>query len=160
MRQDYIDYVEKDDGIFATIIIKYFTNFSFISEVNFVIRNILEKHSVEQENIIDFSVTKKGEKVKIKLTYTKFNLLAIAKINSEKEQIIAVLKELGYPDEKIKKVEYENQGSDEIDSKIWKIEINEYYDLDENFSQRSNEISISQKINKVLGFNAKVKFVI
>ena len=158
MKQDYNETVEKDDGIFATIVIEYSTKFNWFSEMSSAIRNVLDRRSIEQKDVTNINITIKDEKVEIKLTYTKFDLFAITKGKSEKEQIIAVLGELGYSNEKIRKVEYEKEWPkcDELNNKIWKVEIDEHFDQDETFSQCSYEISMSQKISEALGFRVSV----
>lgn len=159
MIQNYEVTIEEDDGIFATIVIEYPTKLrSLFSGLNPVIRKVLDDHSVEQKNVINLNVTKNSKKVKIKLTYSKFDLVAITECKSEKEQIISLLNELGYTSEKIKKVEYEKEWPkcDELDDKIWKVELDEHFDPDESFSQHSYEFSMSKKISKVLGFKVSV----
>ena len=93
MIQNYEVTIEEDDGIFATIVIEYPTKLrSLFSGLNPVIRKVLDDHSVEQKNVINLNVTKNSKKVKIKLTYSKFDLVAITECKSEKEQIISLLK--------------------------------------------------------------------
>lgn len=74
--------------------------------MNPVIKKVLEENSTDKKNVTSLNVTKEGESVKIELVYTKFNLSNLHKGKNEKEQIIAVLEQLGYTNDKIKAVEY------------------------------------------------------
>ena len=153
MRQNYEVIVDKEDGIFSKIEIRYSTNLSLFAGMNPVIRKVLEEHSADQKNVTSLNVTKEGENVRIELIYTKFNLFKLIKGKNEKEQIIAVLEQLGYPIDKIRKVEYEKKWNvDEVDDRVWKVEIDEHYDPDESRSQQSDEIYMSRMITIALGF--------
>lgn len=158
MGQNYEVVVKQDDRIFVKLVIEYSTNSSLFSEMNSVIREVLEKDSIEEENVTNLVVTKEGKKVKIVLLYTKFNVPQLIKGKSEKEQIIAVLEQLGYSSEKIRKVELEKKwpNIDTVDDKVWKVEIDEHYYPDESLSQQSDENFISRKIGQVLGLKVSV----
>lgn len=157
MRQNYEVIVDKEDGIFSKIEIRYSTNLSLFAGMNPVIRKVLEEHSADQKNVTSLNVTKEGENVRIELIYTKFNLSKLIKGKNEKEQIIAVLEQLGYPIDKIRKVEYEKKWNvDEVDDRVWKVEIDEHYDPDESRSQQSDEIYMSRMISRALGFEVSV----
>lgn|GEM_PF-5758540 len=157
MRQNYEVIVDKEDGIFSKIEIRYSTNLSLFAGMNPVIRKVLEEHSADQKNVTSLNVTKEGENVRIELIYTKFNLFKLIKGKNEKEQIIAVLEQLGYPIDKIRKVEYEKKWNvDEVDDRVWKVEIDEHYDPDESRSQQSDEIYMSRMITRALGFEVSV----
>ncbi len=157
MRQNYEVIVDKEDGIFSKIEIRYSTNLSLFAGMNPVIRKVLEEHSADQKNVTSLNVTKEGENVRIELIYTKFNLFKLIKCKNEKEQIIAVLEQLGYPIDKIRKVEYEKKWNvDEVDDRVWKVEIDEHYDPDESRSQQSDEIYMSRMITRALGFEVSV----
>lgn len=157
MRQNYEVIVDKEDGIFSKIEIRYSTNLSLFAGMNPVIRKVLEEHSADQKNVTSLNVTKEGENVRIELIYTKFNLFKLIKGKNEKEQIIAVLEQLDYPIDKIRKVEYEKKWNvDEVDDRVWKVEIDEHYDPDESRSQQSDEIYMSRMITRALGFEVSV----
>ena len=71
MRQNYEVIVDKEDGIFSKIEIRYSTNLSLFAGMNPVIRKVLEEHSADQKNVTSLNVTKEGENVRIELIYTK-----------------------------------------------------------------------------------------
>ena len=85
MRQNYEVTVDKEDRIFTKIEIAYYTNLSLFAGMNPVIRKVLEEHSADQKNVTSLNVTKEGERVKIELVYTKFNLSKLIKGKNEKE---------------------------------------------------------------------------
>lgn len=158
MRQNYEVTVDKQDEIFNKIEISYSTNLSLFAGMNPVIKKVLEENSADKKNVTSLNVNKEGESVKIELVYTKFNLSNLLKGKSEKEQIIAVLEQLGYTNDKIKAVEYTKKwpNVDEIDDKVWKVKIDEHYDPDESLSQHSHERYMSRMISRALGFEVDV----
>lgn len=158
MRQNYEVTVDKQDELFNKIEIRYFTNLSLFAGMNPVIKKVLEENSAGKKNVTSLNVTKEGESVKIELVYTKFNLSELIEGKNEKEQIIVVLEQLGYSIDKIKKVEYEKKwpNVDEVDDKVWKVEIDEHFDPDESLSQHSHERYMSRMISRALGFEVNV----
>ena len=105
MRQNYEVTVDKQDEIFTKIEISYSTNLSLFSGINPVIQKVLQENFADKKNVTSLNVTKEGKKVKIELVYTKFNLSELLEGKNEKEQIIDILEQLGYPNDKIRTVE-------------------------------------------------------
>lgn len=158
MRQNYEVTVDKQDEIFTKIEISYSTNLSLFSGINPVIQKVLQENFADKKNVTSLNVTKEGKKVKIELVYTKFNLSELLEGKNEKEQIIDILEQLGYPNDKIRTVEYKKKwpNVDEVDEKVWKVEIDEHFDSDKSLSQHSHERYISQMISRALGFEVWV----
>ncbi len=150
MSIDYTVTVKKSNDILTTLVIEYVTDFTLFSRMHQVIWSALKKHSLSPKNAISVSVQKKGKRVIIEVTATKFDLSdIITQDKPEKEQIIALLEKLDFCDKKIRSVY-------EISSGEWEIRLYEHYDPDESYSQMDHEYYVSQMIEDILGFKAHV----
>lgn len=159
MKQEREVTIEKDDGIFSTLVIKYPSeSTSIFCGMNMIIHEVTREYSIDPANISSINITREGCIRKIKIKYSKFDLSSITSIDDREEQIIAILNLLSYSQDKIKDISQEEKwpsisGSTET---IWVARLDEHYDPDEGFSQRDHEFSMSRKISKALGFEVKV----
>lgn len=151
MKQEYQVIVEKEDVLFTTLSIKYCKRINIFYNIRNILFKVFKEHDIEKDNVQSLSITQKGKDVCIKVKYCKVNLRALTRSTNKREQIIITLNHLGYSLEKIRKIEYQKEWP-----KCWNIELDEHYDLDESFSQRDHEMSLSKALSEFLETNISV----
>jgi hypothetical protein len=152
MKPNYEATIQKDDGIFSTLVVKYnCENTSIMWSTNLTIYEISRQFNIDPSNISSINVEKEGTKRTIVIKYTKFDLSDITSLSDKSEQIKSILNLLGYSSDKVESITSNNSS--------WFANVYEHYDPDEFLAKLDHEISISRKISKVLGFYVHVSIV-
>lgn len=163
MNNNEFNIQQKERTFFSTISF----NVPSGSSINYlcsVIQEVIKEYSIAEDRIIDihfFKTEQKGKELKsVSIKYCKFNSYELKTMDKE-EQIRFVLKMMGYSDRNIKSVTYRKYWSNS-DELVWVAVIsdpNYNFDQDESFSARNYEMSVRNKIKKVLGFLVIVDFI-
>ena len=145
----------EDKGLFGKIKITYAERGkSIFSGSEDIIKEVLKEQGIKKSSVYEVETKKEQGKIKVKVKYQNFDLEALTKDKTEKEQIIAFLDLLEYEDDEIKVIEHIKDGE-----KIWRIEIVEDFDPDESYSQHDYEMQVTKQIEKSLGLNVEVSCV-
>lgn len=142
----------KDEGLFGKIKITYAERGkSIFSGAEDIIKEVLKEQGIKKSSVYEIKTKKEQGKIKVKVKYHNFDLEALTKDKTEKEQIVAFLKLMEYEDDQIKVIECIKDGE-----KIWKVEVEEDFAPDESFSQHTFEMHMSKEIEKSLGLKVDV----
>lgn len=142
----------EDKGLFGKIQITYAERGkSIFSGSEDIIKEVLKEQGIKKSSVYEVETKKEQGKIKVKVKYYNFDIEALTKDKTEKEQIVAFLKLNGYEDDQIKVSESIKAGE-----KIWNVEVEEDFDPDESLSQHTFEMRLSEEIEKTLGLGLEV----
>ena len=109
MKPKYEATIQKDDGIFSTLVVKYnCENTSIMWTTNLTIYEISRQFNIDPSNISSINVEKEGSRRTIVIKYTKFDLSDITSLSDKSEQIKSILNLLGYSSDKVESITSNN----------------------------------------------------
>lgn len=158
MEQKYLANIEDEDALYATLKISYDKQNHLFYNMKNILSQVFEEYDIDKRNILSFNVEQSEVQVYVKLEYCKVDLKTLTSSKDKKEQIILTLNHLGLPIEKIRKVEWGKKWPkcDEVDDMTWKVEINEYFDLEECYTKVCYENMLSNALSRFLSTDITV----
>lgn|SRR5574344_1785489 len=153
MNEDLKIKIEKDDGINCIMSINYFSSErSIFTGTADVIHKVLNEYKIDHQNVNSIKIIKKERQINIKLKYSKVNLSNLTSKNSQQDQIIKLIKSIGYSQEDIIDISLNIKNG----KNFWKVMLNSKEEYNDKYSKSLVQLKISKQISKELNLNVSI----